>query len=184
MTPATTFAGERVAVVGLGRSGLAAARALLEGGARVAAWDDEPASRQAAAAASIPIEDLARSDWSQFRALILAPGIPLTHPAPHWSVQMAHAAGVAIIGDVELFCRERALATAAPPFIAITGTNGKSTTTALIGHLLSAAGHNVALGGNIGTAILALPPPAPNRVHVVEMSSFQIELTPTLTPSI
>ena len=184
MTPATTFAGERVAVFGLGRSGLVAARALLEGGARVAAWDDEPASRQAAAAASIPIEDLARSDWSQFRALILAPGIPLTHPAPHWSVQMAQAAGVAIIGDVELFCRERALATAAPPFIAITGTNGKSTTTALIGHLLSAAGHDVALGGNIGTAILALPPPAPNRVHVVEMSSFQIELTPTLTPTV
>ena len=112
MTPATTFAGESVAVFGLGRSGMAAAQALLAGGARVAAWDDEPASRQAAAAAAIPTADLARSDWSQFRALILAPGIPLTHPEPHWSVLKARAAGVAIIGDIELFCRERALACA------------------------------------------------------------------------
>jgi UDP-N-acetylmuramoylalanine--D-glutamate ligase len=184
MTPATTFAGESVAVFGLGRSGMAAAQALLAGGARVAAWDDEPASRQAAAAAAIPTTDLARSDWSQFRALILAPGIPLTHPEPHWSVLKARASGVAIIGDIELFCRERARAARAAPFIAITGTNGKSTTTALIGHLLRAAGRDVAMGGNIGTAILALAPPAPNRVHVVEMSSFQIELTPTLAPTV
>ena len=184
MTPATTFAGQRVAVFGLGRSGLAAAQALLAGGAQVAAWDDEPASRQAAATAAIPIEDLARSDWSQYQALILAPGIPLTHPEPHWSVLKARAAGVAVIGDIELFCRERALAARTTPFIAITGTNGKSTTTALIGHLLGAAGHDVALGGNIGTAILALAPPAPNRIHVVEMSSFQIELTPTLAPTV
>ncbi|MFK5004595.1 Mur ligase family protein, partial [Klebsiella pneumoniae] len=81
------------------------------------------------------------------------------------------AADVEIIGDVELFCRERALIAPAAPFIAITGTNGKSTTTALIAHILRSAGRDVAMGGNIGTAILALPPPAPERVHVIEMSS-------------
>jgi UDP-N-acetylmuramoylalanine--D-glutamate ligase len=163
---------------------LAAAQALLAGGAQVLAWDDEPGSRHAAAAAAIPIEDLASSDWSQFQALILAPGIPLTHPEPHWCVLRAQAADVAVIGDIELFCRERALAARTAPFIAITGTNGKSTTTALIGHLLRTAGRDVQLGGNIGTAILALAPPAPNRIHVVEMSSFQIELTPTLAPTV
>ena len=184
MTPATSFAGQSVALVGLGRSGLAAARALLAGGAKLAAWDDEEASRTAAAAAGLPTEDLTTSDWSRFAALVLAPGIALTHPEPHWSVAKARAAGVAIIGDIELFCRERARAGGATPFIAITGTNGKSTTSALIAHLLRAAGLEVALGGNIGTAILDLAPPAPRRVHVVEMSSFQIELTPTLAPSI
>jgi UDP-N-acetylmuramoylalanine--D-glutamate ligase len=184
MTPATSFAGQSVALVGLGRSGMAAARALLAGGAKLAAWDDDAASRTAAAAAHIPTEDLTISDWSRFAALVLAPGIPLTHPEPHWCVAKAQAAGVAIIGDIELFCRERARAASATPFIAVTGTNGKSTTSALIAHLLRAAGLEVALGGNIGTAILDLAPPAPQRVHVVEMSSFQIELTPSLAPSI
>jgi UDP-N-acetylmuramoylalanine--D-glutamate ligase len=184
MTPATSFAGQSVALVGLGRSGLAAARALLAGGAKLVAWDDEEASRMAAVAAGLPIEDLTTSDWSRFAALVLAPGIALTHPKPHWSVAKAHAAGVAIIGDIELFCRERARAGGATPFIAVTGTNGKSTTSALIAHLLRAAGLEVALGGNIGTAILDLAPPAARRVHVVEMSSFQIELTPALAPSI
>jgi UDP-N-acetylmuramoylalanine--D-glutamate ligase len=184
MTPATSFAGQSVALVGLGRSGLAAARALLAGGARLTAWDDDATSRTAAVAAAIPTEDLSASDWSRFAALVLAPGIPLTHPEPHWSVRQARAAGVTIIGDIELFCRERARAGGATPFIAITGTNGKSTTSALLAHLLQAAGHEVALGGNIGTAIWDLPPPTPERVHVVEMSSFQIELTPSLAPSI
>jgi UDP-N-acetylmuramoylalanine--D-glutamate ligase len=184
MTPATSFAGQSVALVGLGRSGLAAARALLAGGAKLVAWDDEEASRMAAVAAGLPIEDLTTSDWSRFAVLVLAPGIALTHPKPHWSVAKAHAAGVAIIGDIELFCRERARAGGATPFIAVTGTNGKSTTSALIAHLLRAAGLEVALGGNIGTAILDLAPPAARRVHVVEMSSFQIELTPALAPSI
>src|SRR5262249_59457435 len=83
-----------------------------------------------------------------------------------------------------LFCRERARSSSEAPLVAVTGTNGKSTTTALIGHLLRAAGREVEIGGNIGTAILALAPPAPQRVHVVEMSSFQIELTPSLAPTI
>src|SRR5262245_33604626 len=107
MTPATTFAGQRLAVMGLGASGLAACRALLAAGATVAAWDDQAAGRDAAAAA-VPILDLRHADWSQFAALVLAPGIPLTHPEPHWTVSRAAAAGIAIIGDIELFCRERA----------------------------------------------------------------------------
>src|SRR5262245_10462460 len=128
MPPATSFAGQSCAVVGLGRSGLAAARALLAGGGRAVAWDDDAMSRTAAAAAAIPIEGLAASDWSRFSALVLAPGIPLTHPEPHWSVRQARAAGLPIIGDIELFCRERDRIGGTTPFIAITGTNGKSTT--------------------------------------------------------
>ena len=102
------------------------------------------------------VEDLAGADWTRFAALVLAPGVPLTHPAPHWTVAKAKAAGVEIIGDIELFCRERARLAPDAPFIAITGTNGKSTTTALIAHILRAAGRDVQMGGNIGTAILAL----------------------------
>jgi UDP-N-acetylmuramoylalanine--D-glutamate ligase len=184
MIPATTFAGQTVAVFGLGRSGLAVCRSLLAGGATLVAGDDDAASRQAAAAAGIPTADLARSDWSRFAALVLAPGVPLTHPTPHWSVLRAREKGVAIIGDIELFCRERARSSSEAPLVAVTGTNGKSTTTALIGHLLRAVGREVEIGGNIGTAILALAPPTPQRVHVVEMSSFQIELTPSLAPTI
>jgi UDP-N-acetylmuramoylalanine--D-glutamate ligase len=184
MTPATTFAGRKVAVFGLGRSGLAAARALIAGGAAPTAWDDHAPSREAARALNLPVADLASSDWSAFAALVLAPGVPLTHPSPHWCVLKAQQAGVPIIGDIEVFCRERAHLSPAAPLVAITGTNGKSTTTALIGHLLGTAGREVAIGGNIGTAILDLAPPAARRVHVVEMSSFQIELTPSLNPTI
>ena len=130
------------------------------------------------------MEDLAGADWSRFAALVLAPGVPLTHPEPHWAVRKARAAGVEIIGDIELCCRERAKSAPEAPFVAVTGTNGKSTTTALIAHILKAAGRDVAMGGNIGTAVLALDPPAPDRCHVIEMSSFQIELTPTLRPTV
>ena len=111
---------------------------------------------------------------------MLSPGVPLTHPEPHWSASLASAAGVEIIGDIELFCRERDRLAPEAPFVAITGTNGKSTTTALVAHILREAGRDVQMGGNIGTAILSLEPPAANRVHVVEMSSFQIDLTPSL----
>jgi UDP-N-acetylmuramoylalanine--D-glutamate ligase len=184
MIAVTTFAGRAVAVFGLGKSGLAAARALAAGGATVVAADDSAAGRDAATAAGFVVEDLADADWSRFAALVLAPGVALTHPAPHWTVTRARAAGVEIIGDVELFCRERARTSPDAPFVAITGTNGKSTTTALTAHILRAAGRDAQMGGNIGTAILDLEPPAPARVHVVEMSSFQIELTPSLAPTV
>src|SRR5262245_22246935 len=176
MTPITTFAGRTVAVFGLGISGIATCRALAAGGARVVAADDNPAGRDAASAAGFAVEDLTGADWTRFAALVLAPGVPLTHPAPHWTVAKAKVAGVEIIGDIELFCRERAKLAPDAPFIAITGTNGKSTTTALTAHILRDAGKNVQMGGNIGTAILSLEPPANGRAHVIECSSFQIDL--------
>jgi UDP-N-acetylmuramoylalanine--D-glutamate ligase len=130
------------------------------------------------------VADLHATDWRRFAALVLAPGVPLTHPEPHWTVRNAQVAGVEIIGDIELYCRERARRAPEAPFVAITGTNGKSTTTALTAHILRSAGRDAQMGGNIGTAILELAPPATERVHVIEMSSFQIELTPSLAPTV
>ncbi len=184
MIPVTSFADRQVAVFGLGESGRASALALAAGGATVAAWDDNEAAVTAARAAGIPIVDLHVADWRRFAALVLTPGVPLTHPAPHWTVTSARAAGIEVIGDVELFCRERRRHCPDAPFIAITGTNGKSTTTALIAHLIATAGREVALGGNIGKAVLSLQPPSRGRTHVIECSSFQIDLAPSLDPSI
>ncbi|AMJ60643.1 UDP-N-acetylmuramoyl-L-alanine--D-glutamate ligase [Bosea sp. PAMC 26642] len=184
MTPVTVFAGRRVALFGLGGSGLATARALVAGGAEVAAWDDNQASRDKAAGEGIAVVDLAQADWSGFAVLVLAPGVPLTHPQPHWTVGKAKAVGIEIIGDIELFFRERAKIAPAAPVVCITGTNGKSTTTALIAHVLRSAGRDVQMGGNIGTAVLALAPPAANRIHVVECSSYQIDLAPSMAPSV
>lgn len=184
MIPAESFRGRRVALFGLGGSGLATAHALREGGAEVIAWDDQEDPAQKARAAGFETLDLARLDWRQISALVLSPGVPLTHPKPHWSVERARAAKVEIIGDIELFCRERQRLSPNAPFIAITGTNGKSTTTALIAHVLGKAGLKIAMGGNIGTPILQLPPPAPDLVHVIECSSYQIDLAPSLQPSI
>jgi UDP-N-acetylmuramoylalanine--D-glutamate ligase len=184
MIPVTTFAGRKVAVFGLGGSGLASCRALKAGGAEVFACDDDPKRMAEATAAGCTAADLRQADWRAFAALVLAPGVPLTHPAPHWSVGLARAAAVPVIGDIELFCRERRSNAPKAPFVAITGTNGKSTTTALTAHLLATAGHEVELGGNIGTAILSLEPPRAGRVHVIEVSSYQIDLAPSLDPSV
>ncbi|HMG78523.1 MAG TPA: UDP-N-acetylmuramoyl-L-alanine--D-glutamate ligase [Xanthobacteraceae bacterium] len=184
MIPVTAFAGKKVAVFGLGGSGLVSASALLAGGADVIACDDDAQSVAKANAAGIPTADLRQADWSRIAALVLAPGVPLTHPEPHWIVALARKAGVAVIGDIELFCRERAKLAPDAPFVAITGTNGKSTTTALIAHLAASAGLDAQLGGNIGTAILSLQPPRAGRVHVIECSSYQIDLAPSLDPSV
>lgn len=184
MTPVTTFSGKTVALFGLGGSGLVTALALKEGGARVIACDDNPAKMTEATAKGIETGDLRQINWSKVSALVLSPGVPLTHPEPHWSAELARQAGVEIIGDIELFCRERAKIAPNAPFVAITGTNGKSTTTALIAHILREAGRDVQMGGNIGTAILSLEPPADNRIHVIECSSFQIDLAPSLNPTI
>jgi len=184
MTPVETMRGQSVALFGLGGSGLSTARALVAGGAEVAAWDDSPAARERAAAAGFALVDLAWADWRAFKLFVLAPGVPLTHPAPHWTVNLADAAGVPIIGDIELFARERGARAPDAPFVAITGTNGKSTTTALIAHVLKESGRDVAMGGNIGVPILDLPPPAAGRTHVVECSSYQIDLAPSLAPSV
>jgi UDP-N-acetylmuramoylalanine--D-glutamate ligase len=184
MIRVSTFNGQTVAVFGLGTSGLATVRALEAGGATVAAWDDSEAGRKAAADAGASLVDLAAADWSAFAALVLAPGVPLTHPEPHWTVLRAEAAGVEVIGDVELFFRERAATCPASPVVAITGTNGKSTTTALIAHILRDLGNDVQLGGNIGRAVLTLEPPSEDRIHVLELSSFQIDLAPSAAPTV
>ena len=183
MTPVTVFRGKTVAVFGLGSSGLAACAALTAGGAKVIASDDQEKGVAAARAKGFVTGDLRKIDWKNVAALVLAPGVPLTHPEPHWSVKLARANQVEIIGDIELFCRERRTNARGAPFIAITGTNGKSTTTALIGHLIAAAGREAAVGGNLGTPILSLPPPDKKRTHVIECSSYQIDLAPTLDPT-
>ncbi|HLZ02240.1 MAG TPA: UDP-N-acetylmuramoyl-L-alanine--D-glutamate ligase [Bradyrhizobium sp.] len=184
MIPVTSFAGKTVAVFGLGGSGLASCQALKAGGAEVVAGDDNADNLAKAAQAGFITADLRSVSWSNFAALILTPGAPLTHPAPHWSVTLAREAAVEVIGDIELFCRERQRHAPDAPFVAITGTNGKSTTTALIAHLMKVAGYDTQMGGNIGTAILSLEPPRKGRVHVIEMSSYQIDLTPSLDPTV
>jgi UDP-N-acetylmuramoylalanine--D-glutamate ligase len=184
MIPITSFVGKMVAVFGLGGSGLASCRALAAGGAEVIAGDDNADNLVKAAQAGFITADLRNVSWTNFAALVLAPGVPLTHPAPHWSVLAAREAAVEVIGDIELFCRERKRFAPDAPFVAITGTNGKSTTTALVAHLMREAGHDVQMGGNIGTAILSLEPPRKGRVHVIEMSSYQIDLTPSLDPTV
>ena len=184
MTPVTIFRGRTVAVFGLGTSGLAACAALKAGGADVIACDDQAAKLAEATAKGFATRDLREIDWTRIAALVLAPGVPLTHPEPHWSVQLARRHGVEIIGDIELYCRERRASAPRAPFVAITGTNGKSTTTALVGNVLAAAGREVAVGGNLGTPILSLAPPAVQRTHVIECSSYQIDLAPTLDPGV
>lgn len=183
MIPVTTLKDKNVALFGLGGSGLATALALVAGGAVVTAWDDNPDSVAKASAAGVPTADLRTTDWAGLSSFVLSPGVPLTHPKPHWTVDLAKAAGVEVIGDVELFARERRAHAPDCPFIAITGTNGKSTTTALIAHILRSSGRDTQMGGNIGTAILTLDPPRTERYYVVECSSYQIDLAPTLNPS-
>lgn len=184
MIPVRGFEGKTVAVFGLGRTGLTAARALIAGGAKVALWDEKVASREAAAAEGFPVVDLEAADWRQFAALMLSPGVPLTHPKPHWTVQKAKAAGVEILGDIELFARTVAAAPVhkRPKIIAITGTNGKSTTTALIGHLCASAGRDTRVGGNIGQGVLGLEDMHGGAVYVLELSSYQLDLTSSLHP--
>ena len=188
MIPVTCFKGKTVALFGLGGSGLVTVRALVAGGAHVIAFDDNPTSVEKANQAGIETADLRALDWASIAALVLAPGVPLTHPQPHWSVELAKKAGVDVIGDIELFSLELAKAGRVAPMVAITGTNGKSTTTALVAHVLSSAGRDVQMGGNIGRAVLDLDPisrdnPA-NQVYVVECSSYQIDLAPSLAPHV
>jgi UDP-N-acetylmuramoylalanine--D-glutamate ligase len=180
----TMFAGQRVAVFGLGASGIATAKALVAGDANVVVSDDSAAGLMAAKDAGLKTADLKETNWAVFSALVLAPGVPLTHPEPHWAVRLAKLAGVDVIGDLELFARERRQQSFDVPFIAITGTNGKSTTTALTAHILREAGRDTQVGGNIGTAMLSLEPFAPGRHYVIECSSYQIDLAPSLDASV
>ncbi len=177
MIEVSSFMGIPVGILGLGKSGLAAAEALARGGAEVMAWDDDGSKREAAAAGGVSIVDLRNADLRAMSSLVLSPGIPHSHPAPHPVVTRARDAGAEIIGDIELLARTQRDAA----YIGITGTNGKSTTTALIGHILGLAGRTVAIGGNLGTPALALEPLGAGATYVLEMSSYQLELTVSLT---
>ncbi len=184
MIKVTTFSGKNIALFGLGGSGLVTARALAGGGARVSAFDDNPDSVAAAKSSGINTVDFRHQDFSQYDYLILSPGVPLTHPQPHWCVELANSAGVEIIGDIELFCRERNAVAPNSTLIAITGTNGKSTTTALISHILESAGRKVEMGGNIGRAVLDFEQFDNDTIFVVEVSSYQIDLSPGINADI
>lgn len=184
MIKLTAMSGKKVAVFGLGGSGIVTAKSLITGGVDVVAWDDNPDSVARAAGEGIATADLREINWSQIESLVLSPGVPLTHPHPHWSVDLANAAGVEIIGDVELFCRQLRAAGTSAKLVAITGTNGKSTTTALLTHILSEVGCDVQMGGNIGVPVLLLEEPADGRIYVVECSSYQIDLAPSLDADI
>ena len=172
MIDLSTRANQTIAVLGLGASGLMAARALHSGGAKTVVWDDNPGQRAKAEQDGIATADLGEYDFAGTDALVLAPGIPLTHK-PHDIVARARAASVSIIGDIEL------LVEACPQarFIGITGTNGKSTTTALLGHVLAHAGVKAQLGGNLGPPALGLEPPKKGETIVLELSSYQLDLT-------
>ncbi len=187
MIAARSFARISVGVFGLARSGLASVVSLIEGGATVYAWDDKEDARREAQARGATVAPFGEWPWDKLGALVLSPGVPLTHPAPHAIVDRANEAKVAIIGDVEVFAREIGADPAIPgraPVIAITGTNGKSTTTALIAHILQSSGFDVQMGGNIGKPVLELQPPSAKTIYVLEMSSYQIDLTPGLIPDV
>jgi UDP-N-acetylmuramoylalanine--D-glutamate ligase len=171
------FSGLPVAVLGLGRSGLAAAQALQKSGAEVWAWDDNEDRRAAAAADGIPLVDLMRCNWQELTSLVISPGIPHLHPEPHPVAALARQHNCEIIGDIELLAR----AMRNVSYIGVTGTNGKSTTTALIGHVLESAGRETQVGGNLGPPALLFQPLDQGGFYVLEMSSFQLELTLSIT---
>ncbi len=176
MIKVASFADRPVAVMGLARSGLTAAAALKAGGADVRAWDDAEAGRAAARARGLAVTDLSDCDWSVMAALVLSPGIPHTFPKPHPVAAAAIAAGCAIICDIDLLAR----AVPEAGYIGITGTNGKSTTTALIGHILKRAGRAVEVGGNIGLPVLDLAKLGSDGTYVLELSSYQLERIPSV----
>jgi len=190
MIPVRGYSGHKVAVIGLGRSGQPTVAALQAGGADVIAWDDNEAARAHAAAAGVPLADPTRGRaLDGVAALIVSPGIPHLYPAPHPAIAAAWEAGVAVDNDIGLFFRSFATPDwddfdKAPQVVAVTGSNGKSTTTALIAHILAAAGRPVQTGGNIGRGALDLDPATSGMTVVLELSSYQTELARALQPDI
>ncbi len=190
MIPVPGFEGRKVAVLGLARSGLAAAQALVAGGAEVLCWDDGQEARDRAASAGFALHDPGRAgSLDGVARLIVSPGIPHLYPAPNRHVAAALAAGVPVDNDVGLFFRalgraDWAAMDAPPRVVAVTGSNGKSTTTALIHHILTSAGRPAQMGGNIGRGVLDLDPPGEGAVIVLELSSYQLELARALTPDV
>ncbi len=183
MNALNAYRDRAVAVFGLGRSGRSVTRALSESGAQVYVWDDDPAQAEALRGPNVEPRAPDADAWAGVRAVVLSPGVALRFPHPHPVVGLARQLGAEVLGDIELFARTRPGA----PVVAVTGTNGKSTTTALIGHLLEAAGRSVRVGGNIGTPVLDLPSidgPAPASAYVLELSSYQLDLTGSLRPAV
>ncbi|MTH76440.1 UDP-N-acetylmuramoyl-L-alanine--D-glutamate ligase [Paracoccus aestuariivivens] len=190
MIPVQGVENQTIAVLGLGRSGRATAAALAEGGANVVVWDDGVDTREKAAADGMTVLDMTRErNWEGISALITSPGIPHLYPKPHPVIAMAYELGVPVDNDIGLFFRSFATRDwdrfdTAPRVIAITGSNGKSTTTALIHHILHEAGRPAQLGGNIGTGVLSLEPAEDGEVVVLELSSYQTDLARALTPDV
>ncbi len=187
MIPVIGYEGRRVAVLGLGRSGLAAALALAAGGAEPLCWDDSAEGRARAEAEGFAVGDLTRAGaLDDVAALIVSPGIPHLYPAPNPAVAAAFAADVPVDNDIGLFFRSVARGDhdRPPRVIAVTGSNGKSTTAALIHHVLREAGIGSQLAGNIGRGVLDIDPPGDGDVVVLELSSYQTELARALTPDI
>jgi UDP-N-acetylmuramoylalanine--D-glutamate ligase len=172
--------GKPVAILGLGKTGLQVHAACKKAGIDTVLWDDNEDKRKEAEKAGGTLEDLTQADFSRFACLCMSPGIPLTHPKPHPAARRAKAAGVEVLGDIELFHRARPHTKT----IGITGTNGKSTTTALIGHILARAHVPSAVGGNIGDAVLSLPDLEAGGIYVLELSSYQLDLCTTFSPDI
>jgi UDP-N-acetylmuramoylalanine--D-glutamate ligase len=190
MIPVQGHTGQKVAVLGLGRSGLAAAAALVAGGAEPLLWDDSPEARARAEAEGFAITDLTReAGWDGVTLLVTSPGIPHLYPRPHPVIARALARGIPVDNDIGLFFRSFATPDwdrfdSTPKVVAVTGSNGKSTTTALIQHILKVAGRPTQMAGNIGTGVLSIDPPADGEVVVLELSSYQTELARALTPDI
>ncbi|MEM6589529.1 MAG: UDP-N-acetylmuramoyl-L-alanine--D-glutamate ligase [Pseudomonadota bacterium] len=190
MIPVRGSEGQRVAVLGLGRSGLSAARALRAGGAEALCWDDSPLARSAAEAEDLDLRDLSKQGaFEDVDLLVVSPGIPHLYPAPNPIIASAMAAGVPVDNDIGLFFRslageEWARFDSPPRVIAVTGSNGKSTTSALIHHILECAGKPAQLAGNIGRGVLDIDPPGDGGVVVLELSSYQTELARALTPDV
>ncbi len=168
------YKGKKIAVLGLARSGMAAVESLLAGGAQVVAYDDDPLSRQAALRKSIPLADFTQMDWGDVSALVLSPGIPHTLPKPHPAVEAAKRHNCPIISDISLLMRQQDQAR----YVGITGTNGKSTTTSLIAHIVKKSGLPCEVGGNLGQAALTLKPLGKGGYYVLELSSYQLEIMP------
>jgi UDP-N-acetylmuramoylalanine--D-glutamate ligase len=193
MIPIQAYAGQRVGVLGLGRTGLSTARALAAGGAEPLCWDDDVEKREVLEREGFEVADISRErEAASVVRLIVSPGIPHLYPQPHKAVVQAQAAGVPVDNDIGLFFQSLLAVdpegfdddAPSPRVIAVTGSNGKSTTTALIYHILKAAGRKTQMGGNIGRGVLDLDPPQPGEVVVIELSSYQIELARTLAPDI
>ena len=190
MIPVQGYLGQTVGVLGLGRSGRAAAAALRAGGARPVVWDDSDPAREAAESEGFEIRDLSRGGaFDDVSALIVSPGIPHLYPSPHPVVGKALAAGVPVDNDISLLFRSFATEEwnsfdTTPRVIAVTGSNGKSTTAALIHHILQENGRPAQLAGNIGRGVLDLEPARDGEVVVLELSSYQTELARNLTPDI